>query len=687
MGLFFGRKKYKYDDDIKEFTPEEELAYTAENWSKSYDKYFDTYMRIAIKGRGLNDIRPDKKMPEIEMKEFLFNYENHNGFSEDYKNVVFAEKMLSVDEDGNSTHPEIYADRETPEVYEKRMQYTRIIGDHIRGVMSKNGDDPSLNGYEMVFHKYYYHKAIQSKREADFTNKDYQIIRNSIDVYYKNYNGLNHCIITPDYAIEAWLMLAQYVFYDSNNDVPEDIKVLSCDVGLLNIRDKISFSATEDYEFHYPEEDNPHPGFEFKILDPTDTEYRKQLEDYVQKTYGCDFRKFDTTFSLGTAKMIINDVINNGIDRGFTTYDVQEKELMQILKIRSDRKLTKAEFLELSDYGKELVVKEAIRNNIGIMAYPIPAEFDTEKLISDVKTIATESIRRELHLTNAEMRKNVNIRMETNNGRHTKNEVKYGIHNYFKEDLELFRNRYFLYYYDANNKPHRLNSLFKDDTRTRKLNEAINNNTVDWTQYRSKDTWYDSICYNIMSLKEMEYRFLSRRLAVNIPYSKAIKEQGASSLYKQNPDTGNVIPYLKHPSYNSMILQNNNIDENTGEPTMWTRGNMGEGCVQYVEGGMGGFIDESKHKYDRKDYCGHDEEHYTKTIQSCMKDLSAPFSIFNYINESPIYEDLIKCHKIADGNFKDKIVYIPDDRKKDIDKDINNPAGLEYEAIDNIIDR
>ena len=201
MGLLFGKKKpkpeSKYDGNVRR-----------------YDKEFKVYERIVH-----DDLRFDKNDTEREIQKRWIEYETRpNQFKWDYERVVEAERWLKVDEEGISTHPDRFTEgymAETPEAYQKRMEYTEKIREHIKSVLNKEGDDPSLTPYERMFHRQYYAKARRVKKIADFTNQDYAIIRESIRDFYDYYKGENHCIITPNYVIEAWLLIAQHVFYDN----------------------------------------------------------------------------------------------------------------------------------------------------------------------------------------------------------------------------------------------------------------------------------------------------------------------------------------------------------------------------------------------------------------------------------------------------------------------------------------
>ena len=632
MGLLFGKKK-----------PKPESKYDGN--ARRYDKEFKVYERIVH-----DDLRFDKNDTEREIQKRWIEYETRpNQFKWDYERVVEAERWLKVDEEGISTHPDRFTEgymAETPEAYQKRMEYTEKIREHIKSVLNKEGDDPSLTPYERMFHRQYYAKARRAKKIADFTNQDYAIIRESIRDFYDYYKGENHCIITPNYVIEAWLLIAQHVFYD-NEGVSDDIKFLSGNIGSLAMACRIA-SVWDDSkdnlstmnETVHDENDNSFcPGFEFKILDPTDEEYKKQLEDYVQNTYGYDFRKFDTTFSLGTAKMIVNDAINNGIDRGFITYDIQEKELMKILKIRYDRKLTKEEFLELSDYGKDLVVKEAIRNNIGIMMYPEPVKFDLNKLRDDIELFARLDIQQKLHLTHTEMMKNIKTKdgidvMKCDDGTsmgvspfHWAFGLNYS--GYRNEDKHLFEDRHFLYYYDKNNKAHKMNMFYKCEG---------NSKVID-----------DKSC-DIISLKEIEYRFLLRRMTVGLPYLtkedyKNYEEFGAGNFYKANPETGNVVTNIKYASYKSTKDKYKYL-QTVDKDIRWLRET--ELGVDYREGGLGGLYSDEADKYG---YWGKDAVCFSETVRSCIKDLGVSFSISDYIDDTDNYDRLISLRKTTERDF------------------------------------
>lgn len=103
--------------------------------------------------------------------------------------------------------------------------------------------------------------------------------------------------------------------------------------------------------------------------------YEKECKEYTN----IDFSSIDFTFHIETAFMFLKDIEKYGYDANFQNYDVPEYELRAILRYRQERKITRDEFLDLSDYGKmlclEFIIEEKFDLGIFMLSKPIYLDY------------------------------------------------------------------------------------------------------------------------------------------------------------------------------------------------------------------------------------------------------------------------------------------------------------------------
>ena len=536
--------------------------------------------------------------------------------------------------------------KETPEVYEARLELAEKIEQYWLRVCETNDDDYfELSVLEKMGMGLYQQKQRVVYEKEFLSDEDYEHVRKGIKDFYTAYKGDNYCIISPYYVIDAWLTIAQSVYYDNpERKLSDDLKAFN--YYLPDLLKKIK-TGNIDYNNNngFKECFNPYSQFDFKVLDPEDNKYKEYIEKYVQENYGYDFRKFDATFSLGTAKMILNDVINNGVCPDFITYDIQERELMDILNIRDTRKITKEQFFNLSDYGKELTIKEAIRNDIGIMIFPEQVRFYDDKLQKDLLSISRSMIAKEYGKSGYELNKGIssddkvfhtgsqpNIQVYTN----IKDEWIYEVNRdagdnvskHYKGSSRNFENYYPVYYYDKENKVKVLNTFYHIKP-SNNINNYIKDGKIDVSAVN-----YD---LNIVSLAELENKFLDSKIKVVIACN-----------YKQDENT-KAITINNKEFMNKQELADYNSELMKAGTALGTKydNDLKTGKVPFAY-------------YKDADPEGHNRPFWfsSKTInvsvRDCFSKLSLPFSLSKYIDYSNIYEGAVKFKNLNKDNIKTK---------------------------------
>ena len=333
----------------------------------------------------------------------------------------------------------------------------------------------------------------------------------------------NWCIIDSNYLVDAWLTIAQAVYYDytkvynqrpdryplhemtedrykKDHIVSDDYKKEIDWLNYFCLRD-FTMTLYGPYDKTTVKDDNTGKierivwnHFIFQPILFDDEDYLKILNDYCLETKNISLEKYDSTFSLSTAFMLVNDMMLNGYDYNFKTYSVNEYDLRKILRYRSNPKITLEEFDSLDDYGKQLTFNQAV--NAGIKFYPMETgiSFKMNEFYDWCKKVCIRAMMNKYGMSKYEAMKDVEItdfRIGVPEGsQYLKEYYQDGDGEYTFSSVSL-KHMYKVYYYDSKN-----NKKILDFVMEKKKEVQY--------PYEEKNEYYRSI----NSLKEYNHRLL-----------------------------------------------------------------------------------------------------------------------------------------------------------------------------------
>lgn len=239
----------------------------------------------------------------------------------------------------------------------------------------------------------------------------YKKIREIEEYYRISQHGENLCIVTKNYLIDSWLMLARMVYYD-----PEKAKAYKKEINYLNsMCDKVIREQLNLIGSHCINEFKDHDtfcvkwsNFKFKPLIKEDTQYLEELDIYCNQQNNVSLQKFDSTYGIETCINFILDFMINNIDYNFETYEVSEKELNEIIKLRKgDTKITTNQFLSFNKYKQHLLLKQAYATGTNFIAYNTGLNINKVKLEKDLTNNLYQYIKKKERLSKFEIDKDV----------------------------------------------------------------------------------------------------------------------------------------------------------------------------------------------------------------------------------------------------------------------------------------
>ena len=341
----------------------------------------------------------------------------------------------------------------------------------------------------------------------------------------------NWCIIDSNYLVDAWLTIAQAVYYDytkvynqrpdryplhemtedrykKDHIVSDDYKKEIDWLNYFCLRD-FTMTLYGPYDKTTVKDDNTGKierivwnHFIFQPILFDDEDYLKILNDYCLETKNISLEKYDSTFSLSTAFMLVNDMMLNGYSGNFKTYSVNEYELRKILRYRSNPKITLEEFDSLDDYGKQLTFRQAV--NAGIKFYPMEESisFKEDEFYDWCKKVCIRAMMNKYGMSKYEAMKDVEItdfRLGVPIGaEYLSTTYGAGLNSI---NLSKKANMHKLYYYDINN-----NKKFIDFY----IDELKGNNLYSNNQYPSNKKTYADFAYSLSGFNNnlLEHTFI-----------------------------------------------------------------------------------------------------------------------------------------------------------------------------------
>lgn len=362
-----------------------------------------------------------------------------------------------------------------------------------------------------------------------------------------------HCLITKDYVNDVVYDIALNNIYNPNYIKAFYKKELKWADYFLrarlipsikerNYNDRITKGKYRDINFPCIEADDVDSHF-----------FEKDKEDLYKR--GCkeycniEFTNVDYTFNIETAFMFLKDIEKYGYDANFQNYDIPEYELRAILRYRQERKITREEFLNLSEYGKLLCIDFILEEklDLGIFMLSKPIYLDYSKIEKWAKEQMNLFLKRELGIGSV-------------GNKHTdadlwNNQLEKRYWNDPYVDIELAKDKqclstdymqypylYPLYYYDKNNRIVELpvyylkedkNGDFKDYTKPyytlKTMNEELSKSII---AYQTNDARYTDLY--VKSLAELAGRN-STNFSIKdfFDYSEVYEEYMVNEQYKR----------------------------------------------------------------------------------------------------------------------------------------------------------
>lgn len=321
----------------------------------------------------------------------------------------------------------------------------------------------------------------------------------------------NLCILTKYYFVDAWLTIAKAVYTN-----PEVAKKYEKEIAFMDyVHNDLGIHVRNCLKEHngyyyghnkftshshskmlinlYNYYHNTGYIFEFGRLYPDNAKYLERINRYVQDEYNTTLDRYDSTFSIDTAFMIMTDILYNGVSVDFQTYCIQENKLREILRLRNKSVITNEEFNRVDDYGKILLVPAAVKSKlIHIDKNAIPVNIN--KAMQWIENGLNGMLRRAYNLDEDELKQDVDIKELDK------------IKDYFTHFPKLYP----LYYFDNAGNRHTLPAYLTTD-KMPDVHDKFSFKTVKSINEEVSRLWVSAYVYNPERLRRNCTRLVGRK--------------------------------------------------------------------------------------------------------------------------------------------------------------------------------
>ena len=384
----------------------------------------------------------------------------------------------------------------------------------------------------------------------------------------------NLCILTKHYFVDAWLTIAKAVYTNPEVAKKYEKEIAFIDYVHNDLGIHVRNCLKEHNGYYYGHNKftseshskmlinlyNYYHGtefiFEFGRLYPDNAKYLERINRYVQNEYNTTLDRYDSTFSIDTAFMIMTDILYNGVSADFQTYCIQENKLREILRLRNKSAITNEEFNSVDDYGKILLVPAAVKSKlIHIDKNAIPV--NTNKAIQWIENGLNGMLRRAYNLDEDELKQDVDIKKLDK------------IKDYFARLPKMYP----LYYFDNTGNRHTLQAYLTTDKipdihdkfsfqTVKRINEEVNGLCVsvyvynpkrlrrDCTRLVGRKKWEDYLepateCKFTIYANDADKNPYNLPTAYNLPAREAYKKaEELRVLYKYNELRDDLVLYV-----------------------------------------------------------------------------------------------------------------------------------------------